>query len=73
MSEPLEEVSKIHYLWHQRRVDHRLTGKSTEETCLPSVRCPGHRRHDFYSDWDSGRNMEKNVIGVIFDSCYEFA
>ena len=43
-----DEVSKIRYLWHQNRGDGRLTGMSTEGTCLLSVRCPAHRRHDLY-------------------------
>ena len=48
MVEPLDEVSKSRYLWHQNRGVYRFSGISTEETCLLSVRCPGHRRHDLY-------------------------
>ncbi|OGF58629.1 MAG: hypothetical protein A2Y62_04140 [Candidatus Fischerbacteria bacterium RBG_13_37_8] len=48
MVEPLDEVSKSRYLCHQNRGVHRFSGISTEETCLLSVRCPGHRRHELY-------------------------
>ncbi len=42
MNEPLNEVSKIRYLWHQNRGDGKLTGMSTEGTCLLDVllACP---------------------------------
>ena len=67
-SEPLDEVSKIRNLWHQNRGDGRLTGMSTEGTCLLSVRCPAHRRHDLYLGcYAEHRKLGNDVKGKAQD------